>query len=188
MGQPEIVDKLNQFFDQHIPLDEECHVVYVMVELRKLIDRLGDDKKHGSFTLIRFYSDWMVHTEKDRITESMRVVMQAVYAAIQTQLASPYPAIESSKAVVGFAYMENLQGEMRQLFGQTGLKTTMLDSGWTDFVALLVKVLENQPVHKPIPEIEWFCFLPSAAGCVAGEIAFTAPVSGYPSYTFKNAY
>lgn len=185
MSPNEIVVKLNQFIASHTPVSEECHVVYLLVEIRKLLDHIQDHPTQGAFTLLRFYCDWMVHTKKDRITPSMRAVLGTVYKEIKAQIAEPKFA---GLAVVQFANMEGLRIELEQLFRNVGIVPDLVTTGWTDFVQLLVKVLDHQPINKPIAEITSFSFVPVADGKGSGLVEFSAPLGGYHDYTFLIVY
>jgi len=67
MGKIEIVEKLNDFLGEHAPFMEECHVVYMLVETRKVLDRENNRK----YPILRFYCNWTVHTDKDSTKEKM---------------------------------------------------------------------------------------------------------------------
>jgi len=78
---PQIIEKLNKFLENHTPFKEECQAVYLMVELRKLLDREKEDRKNTNekyFPLIRFYCDWTVHTSKKYKTEAISGVMNKI--------------------------------------------------------------------------------------------------------------
>ena len=77
MGRIEIVDKLNLFLDKHSPFTEECHVLYTLVEIRKVLDRENNHK----YPILRFYCNWSVHTDKDS-TKEMEAVMKDIYQDI----------------------------------------------------------------------------------------------------------
>ncbi len=59
---------------------------------------------------------------------------------------------------------------------------------WLEFVKLLVKVLENQPIIAPTPDIESVFFEPANTGCVIGILRFKQPIGRYNFYRFMNAY
>ncbi len=48
MAREEVIDKLNDFLVQHSPLTEECHVVYLMVAVRKILEH-EKDKEFSCF-------------------------------------------------------------------------------------------------------------------------------------------
>jgi hypothetical protein len=61
MSQKDIVDKLNESLIGSI--DTECQVVYVLVEVRKLLER---DKVCGDFRSLKFCCDWAAHANLSR--------------------------------------------------------------------------------------------------------------------------
>lgn len=58
MAREEIVEKLDRFLAKHPFFDEDCHAVYLMVEVRKLLEK----EAHANLLLLKFYCDWTVHT------------------------------------------------------------------------------------------------------------------------------
>jgi hypothetical protein len=74
----EIIGKLREFLNQHSPIRDESDAVYLMVELRKLLDRQEEEIPERLFPLIRFYADWTVHTRKDYITPRIQEIMGKV--------------------------------------------------------------------------------------------------------------
>lgn len=188
MAKEEIVEKLNRFIANHNPISEECHAVYLMVQIRKLLDHDQDHWQRGSFTLLRFYCDWTVHTEKTRITESMKSIMDEVFKDVKGQIESS-AMMRAMSPVMRFAYMENLRDEMRKCLEERDVNTFITEGdAWISFVGFLVKVLENQPIHNPNDDILLFTFLPAADRCVRGVIQFVNPINGYGHYNFANAY
>jgi hypothetical protein len=69
----EITHKLTDFIDGIGLFRRECEAVYVMVELRKLIDHYD-----ATAPLVKFYADWTVHTSKDRIDTNFRAIAEAI--------------------------------------------------------------------------------------------------------------
>jgi hypothetical protein len=85
MSQPEITDKLNAHLARHDPMTEECHAVYLMVEVRKFLDRFGD-RGEKEFGLIRFYCNWMLHTSKHSDRNNMAPILKRIYEDICAEL------------------------------------------------------------------------------------------------------
>ena len=71
MGRYQIEEKSNTFLKEHDPFRGECDVVYLLIEIRKILDHENNNK----YPILRFYSDWAVHTEKDKITKEIKKVM-----------------------------------------------------------------------------------------------------------------
>ena len=186
MAQSEFIEKLSAFLSQHNPLKEECHVVYFMVEMRKILDHENSSSK---YPLLKFYSDWTVHIKKDHISPEMKKIMDDMYQTASKEIINPASA-QAMSPVMQFAYMEGLGKEVKQFLESHDLDPALADEEdkWIKFVQLLIRVLENQPINNPTKDIEYFCFEPANPGCVIGTLKFKQPVGDYPSYTFKNAF
>jgi hypothetical protein len=61
MATDSILEKLRTLVRQ--PIDSEYHVVYLMVQARKLLER---DGRNGGFQHLRFFANWVVHSTLDR--------------------------------------------------------------------------------------------------------------------------
>ncbi len=172
----EILEKLDTFLSTHIPFKEECEAVYLMVELRKLMDREEEGKKkrkrteEGPFPLIRCYSDWAVHTAKDYITPSIANVMNRINELLSTK-GTPYPKNDN----IDFLFLPELREEMKHLFSEYHLTTTLCsdEDTWKHFISVFVQILADQPMKNPIPAISAFCFVPSNPGHIMVKITFT---------------
>lgn len=187
MAREEIIDKLNKFIAERTPVAEESQVVYVMVEIRKILDHNKDHWRDGDFTLLRFYCDWTVHTDKSRITENMKSAMQEIFRDIKFQMEMPAMA-QSNSSVTRFVYMEALRAEMRRFLEEHDINLNLVNNGWMSFVQVLVKVLENQEMLNPTDDIVSFTFLPANAGCVVVKAVLKHQINGYDYYKFGNAY
>ena len=89
MAREEIIEKLNEFLNNHIPLTEECHAVYLMVEIRKILDHKRTTGQSEDFSLLRFYCDWTVHTEKTKITDNMKKIMDEIFKDAKSHIEAP---------------------------------------------------------------------------------------------------
>lgn len=183
MGRVEIVEKLDTFLNKHMPPSEECHAVYLMVEIRKILDQ----ENSRNFPLLRFYCNWTVHTDK-YIEDEMKTVMEEMYRDIKEQIENPV-MVKSDSAPVRFAYMDNLKAEMKKFLEERSINLSIIESGnWIEFIGFLVKVLEDQPIKSPTDDITLFSFVPAAKRCVRFTVVFKNPINGEPSYNFGNAY
>ncbi|MBU0998740.1 hypothetical protein KKG24_00305 [Patescibacteria group bacterium] len=185
MGRIEIVEKLNRFLDKHKLFTEECHVIYLLVEIRKVLDRENNHK----YPILRFYCNWSVHTDKDS-TQEMEAIMKDIYQDIEKQIANPaLVGIGGKTKVIGFMYMEDLQAEMTKFLKEYKLPISLTGkNNWLEFVKLLVKILADQPIKTPCTDIKQFAFLPAASGCVRGRIDFNQNIGEYSYYEFGNTY
>jgi hypothetical protein len=185
MAREQIVEKLDTFLNKKTPLMEESDVVYLLVEIRKILDR----DNNRNYPLLRFYADWSVHTEKDRITREIHDIMVEIYADVYELITQYPPPVSKRSKVIGFMYMEDLQAEMEKFLQEYSLPDSLATNKdyWIQFVNLLVQILSDQPINRPCDEIENFSFLPLAEGCVGGRIDFTRPIKQYDHYDFGDA-
>lgn len=58
MGRHAIVEKLHPELQK--PIETEMQVVYILVELRKLLEHEG---KKDAYAVLNFYGNWVVHTK-----------------------------------------------------------------------------------------------------------------------------
>lgn len=185
MGQVEIVEKLNIFLKKHLPFTEECQVLYLLVEIRKILDRENDK----GYPILRFYCNWSVHTNKDS-TQEMEFIMRDIYQDIEKQIINPALINMGGKIkIISFMYMDDLQTEMKLFLQKYYLPILFTESkNWLEFVSLLVKILVDQPINNPCADIKQFAFIPAADGCVRGRIDFTKNIGKYNYYQFGNVY
>lgn len=189
MSRSELIDKIEQLLTGHNPVSEECHVVYLMVEIRKIIDQ---EHSKATYPVLKFYADWAVHSKKDVVTAEMKQVTKDMYDSAVAQINAPYGLLPEGSAnpIRDFAYMEQLKSEMATFLTAQGITDvlTVNKTTWVAFVGLMVKVLENQPIVKPVPEVSELRFEPANVGCVIAIMMFAEPVNGNAYYRYGNAY
>ncbi|MBP9763008.1 hypothetical protein KBD34_05340 [Patescibacteria group bacterium] len=185
MAKNSIVEKINAFLLSHPALTEEYQAIYVMVELRKILDH---DRAAGvyKFDVLRFYCDWTVHTSKDRFSSNMKATIKDLLEDIRLHLQNP--VMIRCEKTINFVYMNSLRTELRQLLQNESIDMQIVGAGWNSFLKVLVKVLEDQPIIKPIPEVKSVTFLPAASDCAIFKIDFTSPVAGKTCFQLGNAY
>jgi len=181
----EVIDKINKVVTTSEVVIDEAIAIYLMVETRKLIEHGSSDNYH----VVKFYCDWVVHIEKDRITPEIKKVIQQTYSSIVYQINNPY-RLTPKPATTDFAYLSDFRKQLGELYEAEDICSRLVDNNdiWTLFISQLVKVLENQPINQPIPEVEKVMFLPAADNCVIFRVVFTNPIKDYNYYDYKNAY
>ncbi|MBI2268417.1 MAG: hypothetical protein HYU80_03175 [Candidatus Blackburnbacteria bacterium] len=146
MAREEIIEKLDKFLTKYPIFEEECHVVYLLVEIRKLLDR----DNNPDFLLARFYCNWTVHTTK----ENHEVIKEIIDKIDECYPASSHHPIKDD-GIFDFLNMNALKKELRELFDRYSLPTSVFeDNGWSAFVDILTEVLSDQPILKPKTGIE----------------------------------
>ena len=164
---PEIIRKLNEFIDTHAPFKEECEAVYLMVELRKLLDRAHEK---GQFARVRFYCDWTVHISKAQHHDAIQDIIEELNEILNNN-GSPYP----KEDIVSLFSFSELRKEMTELFRIHGLRTALCqdDKHWEQFVNVFIQVLADQPIINLINGISSVSFAPGNIGTRTVTIEFT---------------
>jgi hypothetical protein len=157
-------------------MNEECHAVYFMVELRKLFDH---DRPRGHFPMIRFFANWTVHCRLDEQHPIIGQSFEAMYHSVESTILAVNRARDPT--IVSFAAMEALRREVEAFLTAGRLAATLVGDPkiWCSFVDLLTGVLADQPITKPAANVREIRFVPGGHECV---ITFVAEVGGYHHY------
>ena len=83
MNKKVIIKNLDDFLSSHNPLNEENHIVYLMVEIRKALDCDKNGNKKERYKVLKFYCDWIVHIRKDRVSRRIKRIMRDIYKDIK---------------------------------------------------------------------------------------------------------
>ncbi len=120
------------------PFLQEKDVVYFLVETRKMLDRTKN-KKGFDFSILRFYCDWILHTEKTYITKEIKLMMdEAAREEMRTG---------SSRVMEKFIDMEELKNELNSFIVAFNLLASNIEEAvWLKFHRLLIQVLSDQPM------------------------------------------
>lgn len=138
MGELQILDKLGVEFQKHssdgyVPTEKD--VVYVFVELRKLLKQKNLDTK---YPMLKFYADWIVHHRKDHIPEDIKKI------------------VSGGGDVQKFAQMEDLRNELIKFTSDFGLTTLIDDDAyWSEFHKSTIFVLSEQPLVVNTDEVRF---------------------------------
>ncbi len=154
MGYTNIMEKLNTFLIKQ-PLKGEEDVVYLLVEIRKVIKQNGLSKK---YPILKFYCDWSVHSEKDAITPEIKMIMENIYQEIILRVIKKVHVIKPN--TLGFIDMKHLRPEMDKFLKENGLPDSLtVDSkNWTSFQIFLAGVLVDQPIKNPCKGIKEYSY------------------------------
>lgn len=150
MALDEIVGKLDKFLREDISVDKESCVVYLMVELRKLLDHQNVKEK---YLTLRFYCDWTVHIKKDRNMAGITEIANHI-----DKLVPRNRTLSQKEAdyILGFLRMTKLNDEMNGFLKENDLSLGKLGnaSNWRVFSNTLGEVLSGQPILNPNPSIK----------------------------------
>ncbi len=151
-----IVDKLRRFLISHNPLTEECHVIYLLVEIRKLLDCAPECENE----FLRFYCDWSVHTEKTgRIHVIAPMIQEIEDSIVKGHRFSDWQFSPANDSPIKLIYKKELFENMKNLFLQLSLPMDIFEEKNLEyFLRLLIQVLINQPIYPKDNKIKSICF------------------------------
>jgi hypothetical protein len=168
--------------------------VYLLVELRKVLDHVYSGRKQEKFLLLRFYCDWIVHTDKSRHLEHIAPIIKKAYDDVKMRIEQGPYAVPGKDAILEFIYMDGLKAEMEEFFTIEQLPLQMFQPGpWATFVSAIVQILVDQPILNPVPEVPRLVLTPANPRCICGIMEFAHLITGhdgkqYAHYDFKNVY
>src|SRR6185312_3553844 len=147
MARDSIIDKLIDFLNQKQPFKEECEVLYLMVQIRKILEH---DKRWGRYQLISYYSNWVVHPKKESGNGAIKPIIQSLYNNIKIGIETGQ--YNTSNDILSLLYLSGLQKELNQLFIAIGLPIDLLteEMKWAAFIDKIFRILSEQPIIKPI--------------------------------------
>lgn len=147
--QQELETKLRDFLTKKI--DGEDQVVYIMVELRKLIDRV--DPKGKKWFGLKLYCNWVVHTSLER---GLAVGILKQFESHFLKL-KKFNEREANKEFVGFEFLRIL---LCKFCDEYNLPVEFLSlPNWDIFTKLLSEILIDCPLSKPSGLVRSFYYI-----------------------------
>lgn len=182
MSAGEITDKLGAFLAAHEFFEEECHAVYLMVEMRKVIDQ---QDLRAKLPILKFYADWTLHSKKDHVTAGIKRIAFEIRECISKPVAGTGSrGTQEIPPLIAFLQMDHLRNEMQLYLESFSLPTylTRETYRWERFVFLLTNILGDQPIVDPVPGISEIVFSRGGGTCI---VKLSKQISGQDSYTQK---
>ena len=131
----QIVAKLRSELERGITT--ECQVVYVLVEIRKLLDR--DTKNAPPYNSLRLYSNWVVHVELTGL-QAQNVVKRA--DAFYPKIMAGTLNEEEKGDFARIFSLDVFREELNHFLEHKNL-TSFSDSAWNIFLACFLNVIED---------------------------------------------
>lgn len=194
MATAEITFKLNKLIRETSDWTE-VETTYLFVQIRKLLDHVRNSHAGGKYQHLRFYCDWVVHIDKDRLDVTTLDFLKDFEDGMKKKIGSRN---HHAPGPINFAYFESMQAEIIEFLETQNIefKPFFEDESWINIICSLVKVLENQPINiKPsygmlIKSMEFQLSAPRTCWLRA---TFNEPLVGddgkeYQYFDLKNAY
>lgn len=149
MDKNNIIEKLRKFLQNHPQFKEECEVIYLLVEIRKIldIDKDKDQDKKSSHQSIRFYCNWVLHVNLD-MKNTTKFISNMFDLDIDYSRSARKIAREMKSSHPDFFKLNDFKNELRKFFKNHDLPLSLVDTNkhWVAFIILLLGIIEECPV------------------------------------------
>jgi len=140
MTEEAIVGKLRTALQKKIA--SECQVVYVLVEIRKLLDFHQQTKR---FNILNLYCNWAVHISLDRdAAQNLVIELNRSYSRLDTGEKAEY----GFKGLWNYLSFDHFRKQFRGFLASHNLPTTICeDVEWQDFLHYYSLVIQDCPLE-----------------------------------------
>lgn len=155
-----IIEKLHNLLLLDSP--EEPKVSYLMIQIRKIIDHLGEEGEN-KYPLLLFYCNWSAHINMDRA--SARMILDRLSNFIR------YDERYLDEEAIGIIGFVKLREELTQFLKDHDLPNIWVSQDyWFKFRASLMKILIDSPLSSSVGSIREFALIHNPdAGWIKGE-------------------
>jgi hypothetical protein len=144
----EIIDKLKSALSE--PIEKEKDVVYILTEIRKLLER--NDIK-SKYSILNFYCNWVLHSVIDRVEPEIHKLLQE----IETTIRSGKFDTAIPKKMLNF---ELFQKDFQKFISDFSINYN-LQANWITFRKLLIDIISDCPLEIKQGSVEGFNFIHS---------------------------
>lgn len=143
-----IVIKLNELLAD--PIDSECKVVYLLCEIRKLLEHVAADERPFALNM---YCHWALHVDLHGKDTIKRFLVQ-VDDYVQGVLVGPEDLRASDRMVREFLSLDTLRSQLRSFFDSNGIRRELTDDDgrWNEFVRHYAGVIEDGSLQIRSPD------------------------------------
>ena len=129
-----IIKKLKKFLQNHLKFKDESEVVYLMAEIRKILDF-----KRGSYKILRFYCNWVLHNKLD---ESSKDLSKKFESNIDFTKSEKEIAREMNSKHADFLKLNDFKNELKDFFENYNLPLDLINQkNWVVFIKLLLNIV-----------------------------------------------
>jgi|ERR1035438_7919986 hypothetical protein len=142
MARHSIVEKLHPVLTE--PINTEMQVVYILVELRKLLEH---DGKKNVYPVLNFYVNWVVHTKLSDSPVADRIVR--LLDEVTYRKANDAVDLKLEDEAFSFFNETLLREQLSAFLESVGLPTELCtdDTNWHYFRKKLAGVIEDAPLE-----------------------------------------
>ena len=176
-----IIEKLNGELQKD--LTSESQVVYILVEIRKIINEHDKDEEF-KYPVLSFFCDWVVHTRMDRRSAaSMLDAFQNFFRGLDAHL-----EIKKPTNFYPFVMFMVLRRQLKLFFKRNDLPDSLTDvsDNWKKFLMLLKSIIADCPIVSDKGYVREFMLLESSANSIHCKLKYQDNSS--PEFWTKSEY
>lgn len=132
-----IIKKLRKFLQNHPKLKEECEVIYLMVEIRKILDY-----ERNQYRTLRFYCNWVLHNKLSQ-EKTTRLLADIFNSNIDFKKDEHKNASNLKAINADFFKLDTLKKELEDFFKVYNLPMDLFDKNWWPFGKLLLEIIKD---------------------------------------------
>jgi hypothetical protein len=128
------------------PISTERQVVYILVEIRKLLETNAALKK--KYDALWFHASWAVHAEMrgwDGIAAKLLQYFDEAYPLLREKELHELPR-ELGRAVEDAMSLDHFRRHLQDFLTEQGLNTSIAKKYWTEFLRLYASVIQDSPL------------------------------------------
>lgn len=133
--------KLQKFLQSHPIFREECEVIYLMVEIRKILEYGGK-----SYKTLRFYCNWVLHKELSQ-EKTTKLLSDIFEPNIDLKKSGRENARNIKSIGRDFFMLETFRKELVVFFKDYNLPMDLLKKNWWTFGKLVLGIIKDCPVY-----------------------------------------
>lgn len=139
--QSAIIAKLKQEFAE--PISTERQVVYILVEIRKLVELVGSKAKYDA---LWFHASWAVHPRMNQgVAARLLKYFDEAYPLLKNEELYELPS-DLRRAITDAISLRHFQRQLKDFLVEYDLNTSIVDSQWTSFLRLYASVIKDCPL------------------------------------------
>lgn len=139
--QSAIIAKLKQEFAE--PISTERQVVYILVELRKLLELTGSQAKYDA---LWFHASWAVHPRMHKgVAAKLLEHFDEAYPLLKDKELYELPS-DLQRAITDAIALRHFQRQLKDFLVQNDLSTSIAGRQWTAFLRLYASVIKDCPL------------------------------------------
>jgi hypothetical protein len=139
--QSAIITKLKRELAE--PITTERQVVYVLVEIRKLLESTGLQAKYN---YLWFHASWAVHPNMDRgVAANLLKYFDEAYPLLKDKEIYELPP-DLHRAISDAIDLHHFKRQLREFLVEHALSTAIAERQWTTFLRLYASVIEDCPL------------------------------------------